>query len=221
MHCTSLTFHLQSTPPTRTSSSSSGTRTQESYFLPLTYPLHDNKRRKPPRANAGPNDEITTKTLQIGHKFNKQPRSNEPDQLNCHPWRGTTTSSTTTLWQAGGTLLCPCLTPPLPHEEPSLNLKSRSCQMVLKKHQSRNHLACQANQPCWHGGHKAHCSLCAVEQMVISHNFYSSRKKHLINLKSELCGVCSCKTRFLQFAGFVQEGGLWWGWGKSKAELLW
>jgi hypothetical protein len=37
-----------------------------------------------------------------------------------------------------------------------------------------------------------HCHLCAVERMVIGHNFYSSRQKHLINLKSELHGVCTC-----------------------------
>jgi hypothetical protein len=37
-HCTSSTCHSQSTPPTRTSSSSSGTRTQESYVPPPTYP---------------------------------------------------------------------------------------------------------------------------------------------------------------------------------------
>ncbi len=36
-HCTSSTCHSQSTPPTRTSSRSSSTRTQESYDLPLTY----------------------------------------------------------------------------------------------------------------------------------------------------------------------------------------
>jgi hypothetical protein len=45
-----------------------------------------------------------------------------------------------------------------------------------------------------------HCRLCSVERMVIGHNFYSSRQKQLINLKSELRGVCSCKTRFLRFA---------------------
>ncbi len=36
-HCTFSTCHSQSTPPTRTSSSLSGTRTQESYVLPPTY----------------------------------------------------------------------------------------------------------------------------------------------------------------------------------------
>jgi hypothetical protein len=63
-----------------------------------------------------------------------------------------------------------------------------------------------------------HCHLCAVERMVICHNFYGSRQKHLINLKSELPGVCSCKTRFLRFAQSGQEGGLWWGWGKAQKQ---
>jgi hypothetical protein len=38
VHYTTSTCHLQSIPPTRTSSSLSGTRTQEPYVLPPTYP---------------------------------------------------------------------------------------------------------------------------------------------------------------------------------------
>jgi hypothetical protein len=53
-----------------------------------------------------------------------------------------------------------------------------------------------------------HCRLCTEELMVIGHNFYSSRQKQLINLKSELRGVCSYKTQFLWFARSGQEGGL-------------
>jgi hypothetical protein len=97
--------------------------------------MHNNKQHNPPRTNAGPYNEITMVTLQIGHKFDKQPWSNEPDQLNYHLWQSTTTSSTTTQWQTGRTLLCPYLTPPLPGEEPSLHLKSRSakwCQKIIK-----------------------------------------------------------------------------------------
>jgi hypothetical protein len=41
------------------------------------------------------------------------------------------------------------------------------------------------------------CRLCAVEQMAIGRHFGS---KNIINLKSELRGICSCKTRFLWFA---------------------
>jgi hypothetical protein len=41
------------------------------------------------------------------------------------------------------------------------------------------------------------CRLCAVERMAIGRHFGST---NIINLKSELCGVCSCKTRFLWFA---------------------
>jgi hypothetical protein len=42
--------------------------------------------------------------------------------------------------------------------------------------------------------------LCAMECMIIGHNFTSvHRQRKILNLKSELCGVCSCKTRFLWF----------------------
>jgi len=42
-----------------------------------------------------------------------------------------------------------------------------------------------------------HCKLCAVERMVIGRKFGN---KGIINLKSELRGICTCKTRFLWFA---------------------
>jgi hypothetical protein len=41
------------------------------------------------------------------------------------------------------------------------------------------------------------CRLCGVERMAIRRHFGSA---NIINLKSELCGECSCKTRFLRFA---------------------
>jgi hypothetical protein len=44
------------------------------------------------------------------------------------------------------------------------------------------------------------CRLCAVEHMLIRQNFNSTRSKRLLNLKSELHGVCSCKMRFLRFS---------------------
>ncbi len=45
------------------------------------------------------------------------------------------------------------------------------------------------------------CKLCAVERMIIGHNFTSvHRLRKILKLKSELHGVCSCKTRFLRFA---------------------
>jgi hypothetical protein len=44
------------------------------------------------------------------------------------------------------------------------------------------------------------CRLCAVECMLIGQNFNSTRSKRLFNLKSELHGICSCKTRFLWFS---------------------
>jgi hypothetical protein len=45
------------------------------------------------------------------------------------------------------------------------------------------------------------CRLCAVERMIIGHNFTSpSRTRKIINLKSEMRGICSCKTRFLRFS---------------------
>ena len=50
------------------------------------------------------------------------------------------------------------------------------------------------------------CRLCAVERMAISPHFGSA---NIINLKSELRGVCSCKTRFLRFArSGYEKGGL-------------
>jgi hypothetical protein len=45
------------------------------------------------------------------------------------------------------------------------------------------------------------CKLCAVKLMIIGHNLNSvQRRRKILNLKSELHGVCSCKTRFLRFA---------------------
>jgi hypothetical protein len=44
------------------------------------------------------------------------------------------------------------------------------------------------------------CRLYAVERMLIGQNFNSMRSKRLLNLESELRGVCSCKTRFLLFS---------------------
>jgi hypothetical protein len=41
------------------------------------------------------------------------------------------------------------------------------------------------------------CRLCAVERMAIGRKFGN---KGIINLKSELRGICTCKTRFLRFA---------------------
>jgi hypothetical protein len=45
------------------------------------------------------------------------------------------------------------------------------------------------------------CRLCTVKHMIIGQNFNNvHRQRKILNLKSELLGVCSCKTRFLQFA---------------------
>jgi hypothetical protein len=42
--------------------------------------------------------------------------------------------------------------------------------------------------------------LCAAECMVIGHNFnHQHRHKKILNLKNDLRGICSCKTRFLRF----------------------
>jgi hypothetical protein len=44
------------------------------------------------------------------------------------------------------------------------------------------------------------CRLCAAERIVISHNFnHPHWSKKILNIKNELRGICSCKTRFLQF----------------------
>ncbi len=57
--------------------------------------------------------------------------------------------------------------------------------------------------------------LCATERIIIDQNLLGStgRRKKILNLKSEMCGVCRCKTRFLWFARSNKEGGLWWGRG--------
>ena len=45
------------------------------------------------------------------------------------------------------------------------------------------------------------CQLCAAERIIIWQNFANTHRwRMILNLKSELCGICSCKTRFLQFA---------------------
>jgi hypothetical protein len=44
------------------------------------------------------------------------------------------------------------------------------------------------------------CRLCAAERIVIRHNFdHPHCSKKILNLKIELRGICSCKTRFLRF----------------------
>ncbi len=53
------------------------------------------------------------------------------------------------------------------------------------------------------------CHLCAAERMLIGQNLCSTCwRKGLLNLKSEMRGVCNCKTRFLRFSRSGQEGGL-------------
>jgi hypothetical protein len=53
------------------------------------------------------------------------------------------------------------------------------------------------------------CHLCAAERMLIGQNLRSTRwMKGLLNLKSEMHGICNCKTRFLRFSRPGQEGGL-------------
>ncbi len=50
--------------------------------------------------------------------------------------------------------------------------------------------------------------LCAAKCMIIGHNFISNNKRSkIINLKSKMRGVCSCKTRFLWFLWSDKEGG--------------
>ena len=45
------------------------------------------------------------------------------------------------------------------------------------------------------------CRLCAVERMIIGHNFTSaSRMRKIRNLKNEMRVICSWKTRFLRFS---------------------
>jgi hypothetical protein len=53
------------------------------------------------------------------------------------------------------------------------------------------------------------CKLCAAERMIIGQNFTNvHRQRKILNLKSELRCVCSCKTRFLWFARSKNERGL-------------
>jgi hypothetical protein len=43
------------------------------------------------------------------------------------------------------------------------------------------------------------CRLCTAKRMIIGKNFTNvNRRRKILNLKSELCGVYSCKTRFLR-----------------------
>ena len=53
-------------------------------------------------------------------------------------------------------------------------------------------------------GQKA-CRLCAIERIIIGQSLTGSlrRENKILNLKSEMRGVCSCKTRFLRFARSV------------------
>jgi hypothetical protein len=45
------------------------------------------------------------------------------------------------------------------------------------------------------------CRLCATERLLIGQNITSSthRRKKILNLKTEMRGACTCKTRFLRF----------------------
>ena len=44
------------------------------------------------------------------------------------------------------------------------------------------------------------CSLCLQERRFISHHFNQNRLG-IMNSKSEIFGLCNCKTRFCQFTG--------------------
>ncbi len=66
------------------------------------------------------------------------------------------------------------------------------------------------------------CQLCAPERIIIGHNCIgTNRWNKIINLKSEMRGECSCKTR-LRFLQSDWKGGFWWRWKpKNRAgELL-
>jgi hypothetical protein len=56
-------------------------------------------------------------------------------------------------------------------------------------------------------GQKA-CRLCAHERLIIGQNVTGIERNKILNLKSEMRGVCSCKTRFLRFKRSDKEGGL-------------
>ena len=47
------------------------------------------------------------------------------------------------------------------------------------------------------------CCLCTAERMILGQNFsndHRHRRTKILNLKSEMRGKCSCKTRFLRFS---------------------
>jgi hypothetical protein len=45
--------------------------------------------------------------------------------------------------------------------------------------------------------------------MIIGHNFTSTNQmRNLINLKSEMRGICSCKTKFLKSQDPIRKGAL-------------
>ena len=51
------------------------------------------------------------------------------------------------------------------------------------------------------------CNLCIQERINLFYDLGDSvRYKTLINSKSELLGVCSCKVRFLRFCAVGNEG---------------
>lgn len=76
-------------------------------------------------------------------------------------------------------------------------------------------LVCVYNQP---HQNREHQSL----HVIIGRNFIQAgRRRKILNLKSEMREVCTCKTRFLRFARSSEDGGLWWGQEKNlKKELV-
>ncbi len=71
--------------------------------------------------------------------------------------------------------------------------------------------------------HVQNCIASALQKKWSLAKIYSTHNdiKENINLKSELRGVCTSKTRFLWYARSDQEGGLWWGYNQAQKQSWW
>jgi hypothetical protein len=130
-HRISLTCHSQSTPTTRTSLNSSGTRTQDSYVLPPTYP---------PQCviinNANPPEPTQGLTMQI----RRRPRASDISSIS-NPSQISLIDLITTTDEA-----------PPPHQPLSNNKQEEHCSALawhLFSHVKHLHLTSKAEVPKW------------------------------------------------------------------------
>jgi hypothetical protein len=79
--------------------------------------------------------------------------------------------------------------------------------MGFIEHQNQHHMAIETNALQKTASTRL-CYLCAAERMIIGHNFTSTnQRRKIINLKSKMRGICSCKRGSYSSQDPIRKGG--------------